>query len=685
MASNESTAPISGLRNIAADQSKSGQRQGSSALSKFNEFLSADYDHFNLPEDITFGTLRLRDFDTADSGSNLEDMFGRFGHYLFSNCKLSWKTSDQYISAMKKQVITRFPTLSLLFNGFYKALRHNLRAHYDERADTNLSDIIKHHEPMTKALLKKVCARLYELKHYTVRCIICLDFHCIGRIKEIIKLPVSKLEVKCNAKTFMNCLMIILNRYKTSSKSCLHLLHECDTDNKRNWYSDPIHCIADMLARGGNASKYLFPHFSNRNHYVDMVNKRLQSVFDELTDEDLEECDMSRDILNEITSHGIRAAAIIHSDATKGISPHWTELRAGISREKVSTISSYDRLTDPVDLKVGRALLDWPDVDYGGYSPIFHQTLSLHDHDNFRRFVDALYSGIVEVPKLRIFLGIALLLDYEDVSSKYPGSLSHLKYAINLIGLEDSYLLQWSRLINQRYYDINNEHFTIGNSTDVTQQQYNKRIENKLEYLMHGQRQLKDGQRVLIDEMKVLDANQSAAVTVTRTIMESIILNTNKPDESPPPKKKQRQMLISPIVSTNDGPIDIELNMKHVSVSATVYDYYSKQYYQCIKSNNSTSKGTSDALRKMQLLINSLHYLAKDDVHVIAWCKTPANQREDDWSSRMLTKSLSLQDLAMQKLREYGIKVHNKGPVFWSTVKTFQEKGLTDEAINYYA
>jgi hypothetical protein len=51
----------------------------------------------------------------------------------------------------------------------------------------------------------------------------------------------------------------------------------------------------------------------------------------------------------------------------------------------------------------------------------------------------------------------------------------------------------------------------------------------------------------------------------------------------------------------------------------------------------------------------------------------------------MLTKSLSLQDLAMQKLREYGIKVHNKGPVFWSTVKTFQEKGLTDEAINYYA
>jgi len=680
----ETTAPSNMLRNIAADQSKSGQRQGSSALAKFNEFLSTDYDHFSLPEDITYGNLRLTDFNTVDDGNDLEDMFGRFGHYLFSRCKLSWKTSDQYISAMKKQVIARFPTLSLLFNGFYKSLRHNLRAQYDERADTTLTDIVQHHEAMTKPLLRKVCARLYELKQYTIRCIICLDFHCIGRIKEIIKLPVSKLEVKTSAKTFMNCLMIILNRYKTSSKSCLHLLHECDSDNERNWYSDPIHCIADMLARGGNASKYLFPHFSNRNHYVDMVNKRLQSIFDELTDDDLDNCDMSGDILNEITSHGIRAAAIIHSDATTGISPHWTELRAGLSREKVSTISSYDRLTNPVDLRVARALLDWPDVDHGGFSPIFHQTLSLHDHDNFRRFVDALYTGIIQVPKLRIFLGIALLLDYEDVSSKYPGSLSHLKYAINLIGCDETHLLQWSREIKQRYYDINNEHFTIGHSTNVTQQQYNERIENKLEYLMHGQRQLKDGQKILIDEMKVIDANQSAAVTATRTIIESITLNTNKHDDLPP-KKKQRQMLIAAIVSAGDRPIDIELNMKHVSVSATILDYYNKQYYQCIKSNNSTSKSTSDALKKMRMLITSLHYLAKDDVQVIAWCKTPVNQRTEDWSSRMLTKSLSLQDLAMQKLREYGIKVHNKGPVFWSTVKTFQEKGLLDEASNYYA
>jgi len=90
-------------------------------------------------------------------------------------------------------------------------------------------------------------------------------------------------------------------------------------------------------------------------------------------------------------------------------------------------------------------------------------------------------------------------------------------------------------------------------------------------------------------------------------------------------------------------------------------------------------------LKKIRLLINSLHYLASDDVSVISWCKTPVHERAEDWSSKMVAKSHSLQELAMQKLREYGAKVQNKGPVFWSTVKMFQEKGLLIDAFNYYA
>jgi len=146
-------------------------------------------------------------------------------------------------------------------------------------------------------------------------------------------------------------------------------------------------------------------------------------------------------------------------------------------------------------------------------------------------------------------------------------------------------------------------------------------------------------------------------------------------------------MLIAPLdnrIPSGTTSNDIELNMRHVTIAATVNDYYSKQYYQCVSSTNCTNNNASQALKKMKQLIYSLHYLAKDDMSLITWCKTPPIQRAEDWASRMLAKSLSLQDLAMQKLREYGIRVHNKGSVFWSTVKTFQEKGLLELASNHY-
>jgi hypothetical protein len=108
--------------------------------------------------------------------------------------------------------------------------------------------------------------------------------------------------------------------------------------------------------------------------------------------------------------------------------------------------------------------------------------------------------------------------------------------------------------------------------------------------------------------------------------------------------------------------------MKHVTIAATVNDYYNKQYYQCITSANCTNNNASQVLKKMRQLIYCLHYLTQDDMSTIGWCKTPPIQRAEDWASRMLAKSLSLQDLVMQKLREYGIKGHKKGPVFWSTM-----------------
>ena len=246
------------------------------------------------------------------------------------------------------------------------------------------------------------------------------------------------------------------------------------------------------------------------------------------------------------------------------------------------------------------------------------------------------------------------------------------------MGLNETYLSQWSHLIAKRYYDISHQFLSIGHNKNITQIQHNERVDNKLQYLI-------DGQRKLGDDISV--ASQTITATVTKSIMESVTHIGATLEDPPPPKKKQRQMLIVPMSNrVPDGCTsnELELNMKHISISATINDFYSKQYYQCISSNNSTSNSASQALKKMRLLINSLHYLAEDDVGAIAWCKTPANQRADDWSTKMVAKSLLLQDLAIQKLREYGVKCHNKDPVFWSTVKIFQQKGLLDHAINHY-
>ena len=184
-----------------------------------------------------------------------------------------------------------------------------------------------------------------------------------------------------------------------------------------------------------------------------------------------------------------------------------------------------------------------------------------------------------------------------------------------------------------------------------------------------------------------MEAKETITQTVTKVIMESIVqITANDTGDNPPPKKKQRQMLIAPMdtrISAGSTSNDVELNMKHVTIAATVNDY-NKQYYQCVTSANCTNNNASQVLKKMRQLIYCLHNLAQDDMSTIAWCKTPPIQRAEDWASRMLAKSLSLQDCAMQKLREYGIQVHNKDPVFWSTVKTFQEKGLIELASSHF-
>ena len=185
---------------------------------------------------------------------------------------------------------------------------------YDQRADEDEVDLIRHHEPLTKKVLRRLCEYFYGNGDYALRCICSLDFYCIGRIKEIVKLSLNKLEVKCRAETFFNSVFLLLRRFKTGNKSNLHLLHEA---HKHNWSTDPLHSIADMFARGA-VSKFLFSHFHDKANYVEMINSKIRAALSTFTDADLDECDTTKEALDQMTTHGMRVLICHHLQKSNG-------------------------------------------------------------------------------------------------------------------------------------------------------------------------------------------------------------------------------------------------------------------------------------------------------------------------------------------------------------------------------
>jgi len=96
-------------------------------------------------------------------------------------------------------------------------------------------------------------------------------------------------------------------------------------------------------------------------------------------------------------------------------------------------------------------------------------------------------------------------------------------------------------------------------------------------------------------------------------------------------------------VATSYKQFDLKL---HVKIQPAIVNYYGKQQFNCIASvdtadGNTTTKST---LIKLRRLINSIHYLAKDDAHVLAWCKTTPTQRSSDWTAMITLKSIELQE-----------------------------------------
>jgi hypothetical protein len=61
------------------------------------------------------------------------------------------------------------------------------------------------------------------------------------------------------------------------------------------------------------------------------INSKIRALLSTFTDADVEDYDTTREALSEMTTHGMRAAAVIHANCNKDIKKDWTDQRAGLA------------------------------------------------------------------------------------------------------------------------------------------------------------------------------------------------------------------------------------------------------------------------------------------------------------------------------------------------------------------
>jgi hypothetical protein len=153
------------------------------------------------------------------------------------------------------------------------------------------------------------------------------------------------------------------------------------------------------------------------------------------------------------------------------------------------------------------------------------------------------------------------------------------------------------------------------NNNNMNQQQINDSFNMKCQHLIDGQQ-------------KILDIQHSMPSTVTRNVIAYIsnctVIPVSSSDIQPPPKR-QIQMLLTPSLSNHScvpsqlATSDIQLDLKHVQIQSAIVDYYGMQQFNCIASIDTGKTTTKSTQMKLKRLINSIHYLAKDDANVLAW------------------------------------------------------------------
>jgi site-specific recombinase XerC len=156
-----------------------------------------------------------------------KELFGKFANYLQVGPKLRQETALSYMSAIKIYVTVELN--SAIFQSvsgqWYKNLRSKMEKEYVNQSIQTGEEIQTRAEAMSVVELAEICQAIFRLKNYKDRALLCIQYHCFGRISEVVAVNFSCL--KWNSS--LCCLTVDWNRIKVQRQGSFNVFPDAMT------------------------------------------------------------------------------------------------------------------------------------------------------------------------------------------------------------------------------------------------------------------------------------------------------------------------------------------------------------------------------------------------------------------------------------------------------------------------
>jgi hypothetical protein len=267
---------LENLKDIG-ERGKASQSQDKSALGQFNRFLAK----YNLP--------RTSDPQLLKEKLSTE-IFGKFAAFLLTIAKVKYATASSYLASVRRFITEELKSEVCSNESWYRELRKKLKSEYQIDCAEHGEVLENKAEAMCVEDLSVICSGLFLMGNFKDRSLVTTQYHCLGRVSEIILLNLSSL--KWNS--FLECLSIDWNRIKVSRQGSFNIFVDAIS-----WQRCPLHCLASyFLMSSFIGSPKLYPDLPQS--VSQYVNELLDNVKLKILNNNNEESD-GEESVDEVT------------------------------------------------------------------------------------------------------------------------------------------------------------------------------------------------------------------------------------------------------------------------------------------------------------------------------------------------------------------------------------------------